>query len=344
MVGRRDNGGGRGTDAVLPIKHAAELSGEADGEYWLIEGLWGKNSTGILGAEPKVGKTWYALDMAVSVATGTPCLRRFPVREPGPVLYYPAEDAEHILRQRVAAIAATIGTTIDQVPVQFLTAESLRLDLPEGRDLLARAIEAVRPRLVVLDPLVRLHQGDENSASGVGAVLGGLRTLQRRYGVSILLVHHMRKSPGRMRPGQALRGSGDLHAWGDVNFYLAKQDGQLLLTAEHRAAEGFENLRLALIANGDAVALHAQGFDDDGGDSDAPSATSPDKVETTRRAKRDLAADIEALLRERGPLLQRQIREALRARMQRINVMLRQLESESRIARTSEGYVARSVD
>jgi hypothetical protein len=34
----------------------------------------------------------------------------------------------------------------------------------------------------------------------------------------VLVVHHARKSAGRMRAGQALRGSSEFHAWGDSNL------------------------------------------------------------------------------------------------------------------------------
>ena len=50
---------------------------------------------------PKSCKTWLALEMAVAVASGRPCLGRFPVPRPGPVLLFGAEDAPHQLKGRI---------------------------------------------------------------------------------------------------------------------------------------------------------------------------------------------------------------------------------------------------
>ncbi|MBU0755895.1 MAG: helicase RepA family protein, partial [Planctomycetes bacterium] len=71
----------------------------------------------------------------------------------------------------------------------------------------------------------------------------------------VLLVHHVRKGSATKRPGQALRGSGDLHGWGDSNLYLRRNGGGLLLSIEHRAAPSRDNIPIELCANGSALAL-----------------------------------------------------------------------------------------
>ena len=50
-----------------------------------------------------------------------------------------------------------------------------------------------------------------------------LRELQRRHAVAVLVVHHAKKGGGRVRAGQALRGSSECHVGGDSNLYLKKQ-------------------------------------------------------------------------------------------------------------------------
>jgi hypothetical protein len=65
----------------LPVQRASELSiDSASLTQWLVQGLWSDQAVGILGGEPKCCKSFLALDLAVSVASGTPCLRRFAVR------------------------------------------------------------------------------------------------------------------------------------------------------------------------------------------------------------------------------------------------------------------------
>jgi hypothetical protein len=55
----------------------------------------------------------------------------------------------------------------------------------------------------------------------VAELLAYFRLLQRRLDLSVILVHHTRKNaPGGVAAGQGLRGSSDLHAFGDSNLYL----------------------------------------------------------------------------------------------------------------------------
>src|SRR6266699_3516369 len=54
---------------------------------WLVEGLWPQRAVGFIGGQPKAGKSWLALDLAISVATGTQFLGR-KVTLAGPFLYF----------------------------------------------------------------------------------------------------------------------------------------------------------------------------------------------------------------------------------------------------------------
>src|SRR5438477_13161270 len=96
---------------TLPVQRASQLASAAAQTQWLIEGLWAEQAVGILGGEPKCCKSFLALDIALSVASGTACLRQFPVRRPGKVLLFPAEDSLAIVRQRLEGLAG-----IAQVP------------------------------------------------------------------------------------------------------------------------------------------------------------------------------------------------------------------------------------
>jgi AAA domain-containing protein len=241
---------------ALPVEPAWRLSSRANEQRWLVTGLWSEQAVGIVGGEPKCCKSFLALDLAVAVASGTPCLRHFPVPQPGRVLLYAAEDALHIVRQRLEGICAAAGSALAQLDVQVITAPSLRLDLPADRSALERTVAQLAPRLLILDPFVRLHRIDENASGEVAPLLAYLRELQRRHALSVLVVHHARKSAGRVRAGQALRGSSEFHAWGDSNLYLRRSGSELTLTIEHRAAPSPPNLTVELQARGEALALH----------------------------------------------------------------------------------------
>jgi hypothetical protein len=221
----------------------------------LVTDLWSADAVGIVGGEPKCCKSFLALDLAVAVASGTPCLRRFSVPQPGRVLLYAAEDALHVVRSRLEGICAAAGIGLRELDVHVITAPTLRLDLPADRGRLEQTVADLAPRLLVLDPFVRLHRIDENASGEVAPLLAYLRELQRRHNLAVLLVHHAKKSGGRLRAGQALRGSSEFHAWGDSNLYLRRDGPKLTLTVEHRAAPSTPAIELELVSHNESLAL-----------------------------------------------------------------------------------------
>ena len=148
-------------DDRLPVVRAADLDDGDTRPRWLVDTVWAHAAVGVLGGAPKCCKSWLALELAVSVATGTPCLGAFAVDDPGPVLMYMAEDAAPVVKARLAGICRARALELASAPINVITAPVLRLD--RGRDQ-ARLRDAVRrhaPRLLVLDPFVRLHRIDE---------------------------------------------------------------------------------------------------------------------------------------------------------------------------------------
>ena len=241
--------------ALLPVQRAGELSATGPQTQWLIQDLWTDQAVGILGGEPKCCKSFLALDMAVSVASGAACLRQFPVRRHGSVLLFPAEDSLAIVRQRLEGIAAAAHVPFDSLAVEVITAPSLRLDTPTDRQRLSNTVQARRPILLILDPMIRLHRVDENDATQIAGLLSYLRQLQRQFQLAVVLVHHARKDSHGSRPGQALRGSSELHGWGDSNLYLRRKGNQLTLSTEHRAAPSQDHIAIQLTEAGSAMSL-----------------------------------------------------------------------------------------
>src|ERR1700746_726882 len=241
--------------SLLPFEPAYRLAERLEEHRWLVTGLWSEQAVDIVGGEPKCCKAFLALDLAVAVAAGVPCLRRFAVPRAGRVLLFAAEDALHIVRRRLEGISAAASVALASLDIQVITAPTLRLDLDADRRNLAETVASLQPRLLILDPFVRLHLLDENASGEVAPLLAYLRELQRRHDIAVLVVHHAKKGGGGVRAGQALRGSSEFHAWGDSNLYLRRDGEELTLTVEHRAAPSSRPLVIELAQNGPALAL-----------------------------------------------------------------------------------------
>jgi len=312
----------------LPVTRAADLADVPTERRWLVDQLWGDEAVGIVGGEPKCCKSFLALDLAVAVASGAPCMRRFAVARAGRVLLFAAEDALHVVRQRLAGIARAAGRDIDDLDIQVITAPSVRLDVERDRDALTATVDKLRPRLLVLDPFVRLHRIDENQSGEVAPLLAYLRELQRRYHVAVVLVHHARKGGAKMRAGQALRGSSEFHAWGDSNLYLRRHGDQLTLSVEHRAAASISNVSLHLDTADEAVALTATDREP------AARATEPEAAAEISIDQRILA---ELVLAD-APLSATALRKRCQLRNATLQAALVALVADGRLRKDRTGY------
>ena len=308
------------SNSPLPVVRIGEIPRESRAQPWLVEQLWGSSSVGVIGGAPKCSKTWLGLDLALSVATGTPCLGRYAVPQPGPVLVYLAEDALPIVRQRVEGMAQHRGLALEQVELYVITAPTLRLDRDPHRRQLQQTAQRLRPRLLLLDPLVRLHGIDENNASEVAGLLAYLRQLQRQLDLSVMLVHHTRKNAAGVAAGQSLRGSGDLHAFGDSNLYLRRVKERLLLVSEHRAAPASPPVYLDLVAR-DADAIHLEVV---------PEVRDPPQV--------SLPEQVLSLLAGGAVLTRAKLRDTLAVKNERLGQALESLERAGRLRHTPDGW------
>jgi hypothetical protein len=132
-----------------------------------------------------------------------------------------------------------------------------------------------------------------------------------------------------MAAGQGLRGSTDLHAFGDSNLYLRRLRGQLLLTMEHRAAAAPEPVGLELVITEEQT-IHLAIT------STAPSCEARHGGQAQHETDLDQAV-LKAL--ERRPVISRQaLRENLAVQNERLGRTLVRLESQGRIRRGPDGW------
>lgn len=180
--------------------------------------------TSVTLAPPKVGKSMLGLAEAIDIATGRGFLTGVE-REPQKVVYFNAEDDQHVIDSRVAALLAYYK--IDQEEIEDRLFATSGLDLSDFY--MASGQEAVinealfisiekfwdenRVAALIFDPLQDLSRSPETNE--VFRLLGQrLRRLARQREVAIGLIHHTRKiAPGATpsiddgRGGSALRGT-----------------------------------------------------------------------------------------------------------------------------------------
>jgi hypothetical protein len=291
---------------------------------WLINGFWGMEEVGIIGGCPKSYKSWLALEMALSVSSGQDFLSHFVVPESGSCLCYFAEDSMRSVFSRLYGLCKSRQIEKTNLPLFFIDTPTLRLDIESDQQRLISTIEKTKPVLLILDPLVRLHTADENNASEMAFLLSFLRRLQKEYKLSIVLTHHMSKQK-RERGGLSLRGSSDLHAFGDTNAYLFKHNEHIYVELEHRDFPAPEH-HLYLKLNTEThphLCLVEDGMNSD--ESAVEKASIPTKI-------------LEFLSQKQLPQTGKDIREKLSVRNSTLIIHLKQLENEGKIIKRSQGW------
>ncbi len=229
------------TQGLFKLYTVKELESLPDPD-WLLEGLLPQSALAELYGKFAVGKSFLALDWALSVAAGVPWLGR-PVKLGGAV-YVSAEGGAG-LKKRIAAWR-TEHTEADLSRFRAILVPVNMLNPKDGKGLVQVIKDAqCEPSLVVIDTLARCFgDGDENSAADMGKFVFGTDWIRAKFpGATVLVIRHSGK-----KANQGDRGSNALRAAADTVMKLDKPSGKpLTLKCEKQKDwEPFDGLGLAL--------------------------------------------------------------------------------------------------
>ncbi len=181
---------------------------------WLVEGLLVEETTSVLSADSGSFKSFFALDMALCVATGRPFHGR--QVKAGAVVYVAAEGF-FTLRDRATAWARFHGVELPrnfqilQVPVNVSDAATAATFIQEA--------SAFKPVLVVLDTLSQNALGlNENSNDEMARFMAGMMATAKQLSAHVQAVHHNSKAGN-------LRGAGAIHNNADAHIALERPEG-----------------------------------------------------------------------------------------------------------------------
>ncbi len=207
---------------------------------WLIKGILPQGGLAVLYGEPGAGKSFLALDWAMSIASERPWFGG--EVKAGAAVYVYAEGASG-LKFRVRAWCNVKKGKPDCMRV---LPHSLNLLDREEVDELIKAIrkDEGEPNLIVIDTLARCFgNGDENAPKDMNAFVAGADALREAFpGAAVLVVHHSGKDPKR-----GDRGHTALRAAADTVLRLAKGKSPLTLKCDkQKDAEEFKEVLLWL--------------------------------------------------------------------------------------------------
>ena len=177
-------------------------------EHLIYPGLY------ILTGAPKIGKSWLALDLCLSVAEGEPFLKH--ETHKGQVLYLALEDSLLRLQNRLyefteepaeglqfSTLAKTIGGGLEQ------QLEDAKRRLPDLR-------------LIVIDTLQKVRRTVDVKYGSDYSELGALKSVADKLGIAVLLIHHTRKEHDS-DPFNMISGTTGLNGCADGSFVLTRE-------------------------------------------------------------------------------------------------------------------------
>jgi hypothetical protein len=222
----------------LVILESEQIFAELEPPEYLFAPIIARGSVAELIAYGASGKTWIAVDAALSVAAGVPFLERFESRS-GRALYLDWENGSYELRRRLHAAARgrdlpipVPGLALASMPSLYMTDPGfgVRLEpLAEGRDLL------------VIDTLRAASPGLDENDSRMRSGLDLLHRIGERTGCAFLVLAHAKKTSGSVTsidPREAGRGSSAIFDAADTVLHLAYTEGQPLTVTHTKARSG----------------------------------------------------------------------------------------------------------
>jgi RecA-family ATPase len=220
-IKNRIKGSKNNPDGLLHISSLLKLTGEPK---WIIKDLLPENGIAILSGDPGSFKTWSTLHFAISIAKGAPVYDHFETRK-GNVLIIDEEDGPPLLRKRAELLSADKKSNI-----YFMVMRGFKTDHEDQIDKLFRNIKKYKIKVVIIDSLVRIHLGDENSSKDIARVFEVLRRLNTK-GITVLLNHHNRKKSADQKTDRSsMRGSSDILAAIDCHLQIERRGNQLIIS------------------------------------------------------------------------------------------------------------------
>lgn len=251
---------------------------------WLVPNKWLDASYGVFAGPPKIGKSIITMDLALSIASGTPFLGEFeiPRSSQGPVFLVGMEDSDISLQSRIQNMMNARGMfpgvrqgwqgslhteemefpDFSSVPIFFDLTRSFYLSEAHIQGLITWSLQMshqagyLHPKLIVLDPLFRISGGiDLFNASEVNdRVITPLKKIRDATGASVMLVHHTKKENKEV---------GAFDSWYGSVALFASSESFMTIPSRKEDADGFREIIFGSKDSGMEVYEYRPVFDAD---------------------------------------------------------------------------------
>ena len=176
---------------------SADLVALEQRPQFIVRGVMVAGQPMVIGARSKAMKTHTAVDLAISIGSGTPFLGKF-AAERATVGVWSGESGAASIREMALRIAAAKGVNLGDCEV-FWSFDLPRLSQATDLEALRSTIVQRGIQVAILDPLYLCllstdTAGAASNLFAMGSVLQPLSAFAQEAGVTLVLLHHFRKS------------------------------------------------------------------------------------------------------------------------------------------------------
>lgn len=164
--------------------------------------------------------------------------------EQNPILWIDFDNGKRRTHERMDAVARARGLPVD-APFHYVSMPRPWLDIsrPDFTDSLARTINKLKAKFVMIDNLGLVTGDTEENNAEMAQVMANLRYLCEDTESCIGVIHHQRKSSGAgdkgIRKGETLRGHSSIEAALDLAILVERAQGADEVTAMLTKVRGF---------------------------------------------------------------------------------------------------------
>ena len=274
---------------ILTIRELLDL--EFPEQKWIVDKLVPASALTLYTGAQASYKSWSLLHMALCVAEGEPVFGHFKTEKVG-VLIVDNEDKLWQFQDRLNKLGAS-----SNMSVYFSKDRNFDIKDNDKVKRLLRECIARDIKVVVMDSLRRIHDGDENSSKEMSAVFRQIDKFIDK-GIAVIATQHMRKEgKGNYGISQAVRGSSDIMAAPDSHLSVKRRGRQLTIhQTKQRFAEEIRPFEVEVRGiESDSLTFEYVGnleLDEDAGDNDLKVEIANVLAEYSQLNQQDLLAKL----------------------------------------------------
>lgn len=187
---------------------------------FLVEKLIPEKGITVISGQPGSGKSWITFHIMQCIASKKDVFDKFKTKK-GKILLIDGETDFWEIARRLRLMKFRSDREI------FICSEQeMKIDQENGLKKIIDCVKKNGIKLVILDPLIALHDSDENTATGMQKVMNGAKKITNA-GATVLIIHHHKKNEEGNNPSHHIRGSSAIHGAIDSHIEVKSEDAEL---------------------------------------------------------------------------------------------------------------------